>query len=108
MQTSKFFTLALIAGTAVFSSGAFANDSDYPGVQAGATASTVTRAQVRAEYLQAKREGTLPHDDNSYPVVVADDSAKTRAEVKQELAEAQRGGYTPRIDNSYPSEQAGS
>lgn len=108
MQTSKFFTLALIAGTAVFSSAAFANDSDYPGVQASTTASTVTRAQIRVEYLEAKREGTLLQDDHSYPVAVADDSDKSRAEVKQELAEAQRDGYTPRIDNSYPSENVGS
>ena len=108
MQTSKIVTLALIAGTAVFSSGAFANDSDYPGVQASATASTISRAQVRAEYLEAKRAGILLQDDHSYPVVEASDSGKSRAEVKQELAQAQRDGYTLRIDNGYPSEEAGS
>lgn len=109
MQTSKFFSIALIAAAAaVSSSGAFANDSEYPGVKASPTAGTLTRAQVRAEYLQAKREGTLQQTDDRYPVLLAEDTGKSRAEVKQALAEAHRDGYSVRVDNSYPAMEAGS
>jgi hypothetical protein len=107
MSTSKIFRsslIAAVAAAAAFSaSGAFASDNDYPGVQARTATSTLTRAQVRAEYLQAKRDGALPQTDDSYPVVTAANTAKSRAEVKQELAQALRDGYSVRIDNSYPA-----
>lgn len=102
MNTSKLLSAAILAAAALASTGAFANDSDYPTAQVDAPVSTTTRAQVRAEYLQAKREGTLIESDINYPVVAAERSTKSRAEVKAELREAQRAGHSMHIDNSYP------
>ena len=109
MNTSaKILSSALIAVASLSAASAFANDSEYP-VAAAATASTpsnTTRAQVQAEYFQAKREGTLIQSDDAYPVVADQASGKTRAEVRAELSQAQRAGLPSRIDNSYPGDLA--
>ncbi|MDB5849086.1 MAG: hypothetical protein JWP29_2838 [Rhodoferax sp.] len=106
--SSKILASSLIAVASLSAASAFAGDNDYPGVQASAasTVSNTTRAQVRAEYLQAKREGTLIQSDDAYPVVAAQASGKTRAEVQAELGNARRAGLTDRIDNSYPGDVA--
>lgn len=103
MNTSRLLASAILAATALASTAAFAGDNDYPPV-AQQPASTLTRAEVRAEYLQARREGTLINTDINYPVVAAGNSDKSRAEVKAELANAMRAGHSTRIDNSYPAE----
>jgi len=108
MNTStKIFSSALIAIASLSAASAFASgDSEYPGVQTN-TASTMTRAQVRAELMQAKRQGTLIQSDENYPGVVAqDNSVKTREEVKAELNNALQHGLSLRIDNSYPENAA--
>lgn len=107
MNTStKIFSSALIAIASLSTASAFANDSDYPGVQTN-TVSTTTRAQVRAELMQAKRQGSLNQNDSAYPGVVAqDNSVKTREEVKAELNNALQHGLSLRIDNSYPENAA--
>jgi hypothetical protein len=102
--SSKILSSALIAMASLSAASAFANDSEYPVAQAAnTTVSSTTRAQVRAEYLQAKREGTLIQSDDSYPTAASTQSSgKTRAEVQAELNNAVGQGFSPRIDNQYP------
>ena len=105
--SSKILSSALIAIASLSAASAFANDSDsdFPGVQASNTVSNTTREQVRAEYLQAKREGTLIQSDDSYPTAASSQaSGKTRAEVRAELNSARRQGLSDRIDNAYPGD----
>ncbi|MDB5895002.1 MAG: hypothetical protein JWQ88_2533 [Rhodoferax sp.] len=109
MNTTKILSSALIAMASLTAVGAFAGDlDDYP-AQAGQTvqASTVTRAQVRAELADAQRAGTLLQANDAYPgnAAVAS-SVKTRDQVRAELRNAQRGGLTQRIDNNYPGDMA--
>lgn len=106
MNTTKILSSALIAVAALSAASAFAGDNDsYPVLPA--QASTLTRAQVRAEVVQAQRDGTLAIVSHDYPGdvgVVA--GVKTRDQVKAELRAAQRAGYTQRIDNSFPGNVA--
>ena len=106
MNTStKILSSALIAIASLSAASAFAGDNDYPGVQTN-TVSNTTRAQVRAELLQARRQGVLiQQSDDSYPGFVAqaqDSSVKTRDEVRAELRNARQNGDSLRIDNNYP------
>ena len=107
MKASLIKTLTLASGfaclTAFTFSPAMASDKDI--VQTGKT-----RAEVRAEYLQAVREGTLPNtsemDEGTYRAMTARGSAikgdrdiaqsgKTRAEVRAEYLQAVREGTLP-------------
>ena len=107
MKASFIKTLALASGFAcltAFAVGpAMAGDKDI--AQPGKT-----RAEVRAEYLQAVREGTLPNttemDETSYRALTARGSpikegtaiaqtGKTRAEVRAEYLQAVREGTLP-------------
>ena len=107
MKASLIKTLALASGFAcltAFTVGpAMAGDKDI--AQTGKT-----RAEVRAEYLQAVREGTLPNtgemDDRTYGAMMARGHAikggtdiaqtgKTRAEVSAEYLQAVREGTLP-------------
>lgn len=47
--------------------------------------STLTRAQVQADLVQAAKNGTLEMNDATYPVVAEATGSKTRAEVQREL-----------------------
>jgi hypothetical protein len=49
-----------LACMAAFQLPAVAADNDYPQANIKSQPSTKTRAEVRAEYLQALKEGTLP------------------------------------------------
>lgn len=102
MNTTKILSSALIAAAAFSAASAFAgDDNSYPVLPV--QASTVTRAQVQAEVVQAQRAGTLRISDHDYPGNVATfASTKTRDQVKAELRAAQRAGYSERIDNSFP------
>ncbi len=104
MNTStKIISSALVAIASLSAASAFAGDSDYPGVQTN-TVSHTTRAEVRSELMQAKREGALIQSDDAYPAVTAQQtSVKPRDEVKAELSSAMHSGYSLRIDDSYPS-----
>ena len=82
----------LIAGlvTTLAAAGAFANDqfngeAHYQLPQA--STSTVTRAQVKAEAIQAQRSGLIAYGDAGYKTPDAV-STKTRAEVRAETAQA--------------------
>ena len=107
MKASFIKTLALTSGfaclTAFTVGSAMAGDKDI--AQTGKT-----RAEVRAEYLQAVREGTLPNttemDETSYRTVTARGHAmadgkviaqtgKTRGEVRAEYLQAVKEGTLP-------------
>ncbi|SDP89621.1 protein of unknown function [Rhodoferax sp. OV413] len=96
MNTRKLFATSLIALASVAASSAFAEDGydhNYPVIAATAGSSTVTRAQVRAELIQAEKDGSLAAiSDNNYPVVQSTGPAKTRAEVRAEVAAAAKAG----------------
>ncbi len=97
-------SILAIAALATFgSTSSFAEGSDpYPLDQVSA-ASTKTRAEVRAELLQAQRAGYNVNLGNTYPdVKVAPISNKTRAEVKAEIT-ASSPGYS--IEHDYPTVQ---
>lgn len=91
MKTSKILASTLIALASIAAGSAFANDNDYP-VVASSSHSAVTRAEVRAELLQAKKDGSLAINDNDYPVIHASGTPKTREEVRAETAAALKDG----------------
>lgn len=100
---STLVSASILAIAALASANSFAEGRDpYPLDQVSA-ASTKTRAEVRAELLQAQREGYNLNQDNTYAdVKVAPVSNKTRAEVRAELLQAQREGYNVNLGNTYP------
>jgi len=107
MNTTKFLSSAVIAVASLTAVSAFAGDfNNYP-VQA-AQSSSLTRAQVRAELVDAQRNGTLVQTNDAYPgnVAATGNSVKSRDQVRAELRNAQRGGLTQRIDNNYPGDLA--
>jgi hypothetical protein len=96
MQASKFLASSLIALASVAATSAFADtyDREYPVVPS--THSTLTRAQVRAELLQAEKDGTMASfNDHNYPVIAPTGATKTRAEVRAELIQAEKDGTLP-------------
>jgi hypothetical protein len=59
------------------------------------SSSNVTRAQVQAEYLQARKSGALPISHESFFVAVpAEASTVTRAEVRSEAVAAAHAHLT--------------
>jgi hypothetical protein len=85
----------LAVALALVGSAAFAqsNDVDLQNI-ATLQASTTTRAAVRAEVLQARRDGTLNRvsDVDNAPVA----SARSRDEVRKEAIAATRNGQASR------------
>ncbi|GBU15407.1 hypothetical protein AwPolaro_07850 [Polaromonas sp.] len=110
MTSTKFFASSVIALAAMVAGSAFAGDSSYPSSVASSSPSTVTRAQVQAELLQAQKNGAwrATLDDHDYPTIQAVGTPKTRAEVQAELAQAQKSGHwsSSLDDHSYPTIQA--
>lgn len=105
MNTSKLLSSALIAVASLSAASAFADNNNYPEISV--QGSSLSRAQVRAELVQAQRDGTLIKSDDAYPSTVATQAgSKTRDEVKAELRAAQHEGLSQRIDNTYPSDVA--
>ena len=100
----------LIAGllTTIAAAGAFAND-DFNGEAhyqlPQASTSSVTRAQVKAEFLQAQAAGQIAYGEAGFKTPVAV-STKTRAEVKSELAQAQASGEIAYGDGAYKTQHA--
>ncbi len=71
--------------------GPIVNGEIYP-ADAVAQASTVTRAQVKAELADAIRTGVLAQNGEIPAQAAVQTAGKSRAEVKAELANAQRTG----------------
>jgi hypothetical protein len=64
-----------------------------------------TRAEVRAEFLEAQRRGLLPMSDGDFPRSTATSDnvvEKTRAQVRAEFLEAQRLGLVMAGDGNQP------
>lgn len=103
MQLSKLIPCAAITLTTLFSTSAFASggEGSYPFPETAST-SSLTRAEVHAELLKARREGTLLMVDSNYPTTAPQTSSRTRAEVRAELKEARRAGYPLQVDRNYP------
>lgn len=84
MHTSKFLTPVLFALATAAAGSAFAGGyNTYPEIPS--TGSTVTRAQVNAERVQAAKNGTLEVSDATYPLVQAAGRHMSRAEVQHDL-----------------------
>jgi hypothetical protein len=97
MSTSKFAVSALIALASVAAtSAAFAEssaDRNYPQISVN---SVKSRAEVQAELVQARQDGTLHiGNDNDYPVITATASSKTREQVMAEYVAARNAGLIP-------------
>jgi hypothetical protein len=92
-----------ISAVAIFgSASSFAEGRDpYPLDQVNTTVSTKTRAEVKAELVQAQREGSykvnLGNDFGDAHAVPA--SGKTRAEVKAEIGKV---ASTAALERDYP------
>ncbi|MGH8846095.1 MAG: DUF4148 domain-containing protein [Polaromonas sp.] len=101
---SKLVSASILAIAALSSASSFAGDHRYPEDPVSVT-SGKTRADVRAELLQAQREGYKISSDSTYPAPDSTPAAstKTRAEVRAELLQAQREGYKTNVDNTYPA-----
>lgn len=83
MNAKKFVAaIALIAaaGSAM---------ADVASPSAEPIASTKTRAEVIAQFKQARENGLLARSDSDYPVTPAFVSTRTRTEVVAELKQAQ-------------------
>lgn len=103
MKSTKLVSASVLALAALASANSFAQDSNYPGNEVSA-ASTLSRADVRAELAQSPRASYQVNSDSSYPGTDATPVAgtKTRAEVRAELEQAQREGYKLNAGNAYP------
>ncbi|MCZ8258457.1 MAG: DUF4148 domain-containing protein [Bacteroidia bacterium] len=91
-----------ISAVAIFgSASSFAEGRDpYPLDQVNSSVSTKTRAEVKAELLQAQREGYNVNLGNNYgDVHTAPVSNKTRAEVKAEIGKVASASA---IERDYP------
>lgn len=98
MKTNKLFAAAVLASAAgltafsINASAASANDA--PGK---------TRAQVRAELIQARADGFEPNSEA--PEIYYKEPAKstlTRAQVKAELAQARQSGWRVSDEDNQP------
>jgi hypothetical protein len=97
MNTKTFFFAAIAAITTLGAGSAFAGDAtyEYPVAQA----STLSRADVRAETLRARAAGLIAHGERN--IVIADTGpALTRVQAKAETLEAIRVGAISRHEQS--------
>jgi Domain of unknown function (DUF4148) len=98
---TKLIAATVVALAAMSGVSAFAQSykDNFP-VQ---VSSSMTRAQVQADYLQARKEGTLPQvgETGEYTAVVKAPVASTvsRAEVRAQAIQAARAHHN---DNDYP------
>ena len=99
MNTRQLFVLPAVALLSLAAAGTtFAATPGYFGdasLQTEAAQSTKTRAQVQAELVQARADGSLKVWSSSYNPFAAVKSVKTRAEVRAEAmaSRAQAAGY---------------
>ena len=94
MNTHKLLAASFVALASVAASSAFADsyDREFPVVAAAPGSSSLTRDEVKAELVQAEKDGSMAVNDNNYPVVVNEGVPKTRAEVRAEVAAALKAG----------------
>lgn len=95
--------LIAAAATLVITGTVFAQE--YPQADAGFV-STKSRAEVKADLLKARSDGSLQVADSSYPVINPV-LTKSRGDVAAELAQAQQNGSLRLADHEYPVVQAG-
>lgn len=89
----------LIAAGAAFAEPAELN---FP-TQAAKVQTGLTRAQVQADVLQARAEGTLEFSEVNYPPLVAASTTLTRAQVKADVIAARANGELDLNETNYPS-----
>lgn len=104
---SKLLSASVFAAAGLLSVSSFADSGDfYPPTPFGQNTSTLTRAEVKAELLQAQRAGYSTNftNDSSYPLVAVAEAgpAKTRAEVKAELMAAGPRTSHFEVEHNYP------
>ena len=98
MTASKILSPVLAAVLVTAGASAFAGGyNNYP--ELPQPTSTLTRAQVQADMVQARAAGTMNISDHAYPALTATASAKTRAEVKSEYHAAARNTGMPVYQN---------
>jgi hypothetical protein len=87
---STLITAAVIAISAFASFNAFADGGDEPFKNIKSAPSPVTRAEVRADAVKAKKAGQRSTIDNSFPgnTNTVAGKGKTRGEVRAELKAA--------------------
>ncbi|MES2941683.1 MAG: DUF4148 domain-containing protein [Pseudomonadota bacterium] len=99
MKASRLAASTLVALATLAAGSAFADSGVSFPEQAPSTTSSLTRAEVQAEVLQARRDGTLDQqfENHNYPTVTAQSapSGKTRAEVQAEYRAARQAGLIP-------------
>lgn len=96
MKATNLF--AAIATFAVAGS-VFAQEYVQPGA---GFVSTKSRAEVKAELLQARASGSLQISESAYPAIPSATSNKSRREVQAELAQARETGALRVLDDEYP------
>lgn len=85
----------------VFAFNAFASE-DSPVFEHEKVGTPLTRAQVIAELMQAKKDGTIPAwNSEAYPLESAKKSTLTREEVKAEYFRALKSGELKKYQDSY-------
>ena len=90
---TKFAATALILASGLIAGTSFAADNG-----------ALTREQVRAAYLQARAEGTLPQADNGQVIYVKPaHNSLTREAVTAEYLAARKAGTLPQADNGQVS-----
>ena len=110
---SKFIAASIFAATGLLSVSSFADSGNgefYPVPKYGQNTSTLSRAEVKADLQQAKRNGydtNLANKDEAYPPapVATTGSGKTRAEVKAELMATSPRAPQYEVDHNYPNVQ---
>ncbi len=99
MKTSRIAASTLIALASLAAGSAFADSGVNFPEQTPSTSSSLTRAEVQAEVLQARKDGTLnlQFENHNYPEMAAQSapSGKTRAEVQAEYRAARAAGLIP-------------
>lgn len=93
-MASKLFSAALVVAAAYGSSCSSFAEGPIPGLsdQVSASSGMKTREEVRAELLQAQRQGYSLSSINAFPpaTVQAAASPKTRADIKAEVMASHR------------------
>lgn len=85
------------------SSASWAENPNYPDTVAYQGSHSLTRAEVKEELAEARRQGLISQSDGDYPVEMpATGPGKTRAQVLQELKEAREQGLLNVADQDYP------
>ena len=98
MSASKFVASTLIAMAALAGTSAFAEGRTGYSEDITPSTSNLTRAEVRAEAIQARKDGALIQSNgNNYPAAVSQNAqtSKTRAEVQAEYRAARQAGAIP-------------